>query len=76
MKVANISAWGKHTPSVPNQHLGGVPPGPSPRRDEKGGIVDLWSTANSELEAKQKREQDRKIDVSYDMYYYVASIIS
>ena len=65
MRVANVSAWGRQTSSVPNQQIREIVSGVSPRRDEKGGIVDLWSSANTELEAKQKREQERKIDVSY-----------
>ena len=64
MRVANVSAWGRQTSSAPNQQIREIVSGVSPRRDEKGGIVDLWSSANTELEAKQKREQERKIDVS------------
>ena len=68
MRVANVSAWGKQTPSVLNQQIRENLSEHSPRRDEKGGIVDLWSSANLELEAKQKREQERKVDVSVFLF--------
>ena len=59
MKLAHADAWGKSASPSRGLPMGGV----EHKNTEKARIVDLWSSATSELEAKQRREQDRKLDV-------------
>lgn len=66
IKLPHADAWGKSaSPSSSRGPLTGINQN---KNTDKARIVDLWSSASSELEAKQKREQERKYDVSILFY--------
>ena len=78
IKLPHADAWGKSaSPSSSRGPRTGINQN---KNTDKARIVDLWSSASSELEAKQKREQERKYDVSilfcWSFFSYEIVIIS